>query len=394
MMKVGIIVSQDFFSNHVGVRNLVMGLGSLLSERVRVDYLARHPNPSSSGQWYSLQPLSRRYAADNSVVENIRVEGGPREVLRQYRALVPNPAAPAAVLPHTAIGSDLAAEGYDVLILSSPWCVNFDGRLPAARVIGLALDTIPNTIGFTSWDIRPFAFASEHARGYRYYRDHADLVYAISRDTADSLAALFSIPADKLVALPPFLPIGYSGRTIPEVERGPNLILAAPFDLRKGIAILPALINPVAGALGKLFVYGTPRCESHLVSRFFDELDPRLQVVWYPAATTDVVASLFAASRLLLFPSRQEGLGLPLLEAQVCGARVAAFGIPPMIDNMLAGAIRLGPSREADAAAIAAAIADAGFDHAGLARQAAEKFSFDAIRSTLLATVGGPSATR
>ncbi len=386
-MKFGIVVGQDFFSNHVGVRNYVLGLGTVLSETMRVDYLARQPNHLGAAQWYQMQPISRRYVLDNSVAESVRLEGDPLEVLNAYRSHQQTPPTALPTIPRLAIGTDLASEDYDVLLISSPWCVEFQERLPGRKIFGLAHDTIPNTIGFTTWDIRPFSFAAEHVRGFRYYREHADKIFTISQDTARSLETQFAIPADRLCALPPSLPTGYMGMDIPKPERGPNLILAGPFDPRKGMASIPDLVNAASKSLGKLLIYGTPRCDPAMVDQFFGRLDPKIHVVWYPHATTETVATLYAQSRLLLFPSHREGLGLPILEAQVCGARVAAYPIPPMVDNMLTGSIPLGESASENGKRIAEALADTRFDHEALAREAAARFSFDNLREALRSTV-------
>jgi glycosyltransferase involved in cell wall biosynthesis len=386
-MKVGIVVSQDFFHHHVGVRNYVLGLGTILSETMRVDYLAQQPNHSGAPQWYQMQPVSRRFVNDNSVAALVRFDGSPLKVLHDFRSHQSRPQVGMPAIPCLAIGTDLASENYDVLIISSPWCVDFAERLPAGKIIGLAHDTIPNTIGFTTWDIRPFSFAAEHTRGYRYYRKYADLIYTNSRDTADCLAEYFAIPADKLFPLPPFLPIGYLGMDIPKPERGANLALAGPFDPRKGMALIPELVNLASKAMDKLLIYGLPRCDEHQVDKFFGQLDQEIEVVWCPFATTQAVASLFAESRLLLFPSHREGLGLPILEAQISGARVAAFPISPMIDNMLPGSISLGESVAENAEHIVAVLLDKIFDHAGLAESAAAKFRFNNIRDALISTV-------
>jgi len=386
-MKIGIVVSPDFFTNHVGVRNYVAGLHTLLGEGARVDFLVSENSSSRYRQWYLVQPPSRRLVADNFVSKTTCLEGSPADVFSAYQKWVRRPEPELATIPKIALGSSLERENYDTILVSSPWCVDFEQRLPARQVIGLAFDTIPNTSCFTSWDIRYFEFAGHHTFGYGYYRDHCDFVYAISSDAAASLSTLFAIPKNRVIALPPFQPTGYLQHVKPNVPRGANLALACPFDPRKGMAIIPSLVNGAAAALEKVFIYGKPRCHPDPFKNFFAELDERLRIVWYPTATADVIANLFASSRLLLFPSQSEGLGLPILEAQFCGARVAARPIPPMAQNMLAGSVELGKSAALDAAAIAAVLADDQFDHDALARQAHSRFSFDAIRSTLIDTV-------
>jgi hypothetical protein len=386
-MKIGIVVTPDFFTNHVGVRNYVAGLHSLLGEGARVEFLASEKSASGGRQWYVMQPPSRRLVADNFVTKTTCLEGAPADVFSAYQKSLRHPEPELATIPKIALGSSLERENYDTILVSSPWCVDFPGRLPARQVIGLAFDTIPNTSCFTSWNTRLFEFAGQHAFGFGYYRDHCDFVYTISSDAAASLSTLFAIPQNRVIALPPFLPTGYLQHAKPNVQRGANLALACPFDPRKGMAIIPSLVNGAAAALEKVFIYGKPRCHPDLFKNFFAELDENLRIVWYPSATADVIVNLFASSRLLLFPSQSEGLGLPILEAQVCGARVAARPIPPMVQNVLSGGIELGDSIPINAAAIAAVLADDQFDHDALARQAQRRFSFDAIRSTLIATV-------
>jgi len=382
-MKVGIVVSPDFFTNHVGVRNYVSSLHALLSKEARVDYLTCQATPSNRRQWHILQPPSLRLAADNFVAKSHLIEGSPLQAYHSYRKCADAPTPTLPTIPRLALGASLDCERYDVLLISAPWCVDFTERLPAPRVVGLAYDTIPNTIGFTTSDIRPFQLAGEHSNGYRYFREHCDLTLAISPDTAESLAALFSIPKQKIIALPPFLPAGYHGRVLSDVPRGRNLVLASPFDPRKGLSTIPAIVNATAHSLEKLFIYGKPRCHPDLVRTFFTDLDAKINVVWYLHATADAIVTLFSASRLLLFPSRQEGLGLPVLEAQLCGARVAARPISPIRENLLHGAVQLGDSPAENAERVAAVIADSTFDHTGLARHAAERFSVASVRAAL-----------
>ena len=91
------------------------------------------------------------------------------------------------------------------------------------------------------------------------------------------------------------------------------------------------------------------------------------------AVTLDELVSLYRRAAALIFPSRYEGFGQPVLEAMACGCPVACSDIPPLVE-LAAGAARTFPP--GDAAAMASAVRDVladpePFGERGLARAAA-----------------------
>jgi glycosyltransferase involved in cell wall biosynthesis len=88
--------------------------------------------------------------------------------------------------------------------------------------------------------------------------------------------------------------------------------------------------------------------------------------------TQDELVSLYRRAAALVFPSRYEGFGQPVLEAMACGCPVACSDIPPLVE-IAGGAARTFPPDEA--AAIAAAVrdvvADPDYVGRGIARAAA-----------------------
>jgi glycosyltransferase involved in cell wall biosynthesis len=74
------------------------------------------------------------------------------------------------------------------------------------------------------------------------------------------------------------------------------------------------------------------------------------------------LADLYRGARCLLFPSRWEGFGIPVVEALACGTRVAASRIPSLVE-VAGGQVEL--FDPTDTAAIAEAVRRAAFEEKG-----------------------------
>jgi len=86
----------------------------------------------------------------------------------------------------------------------------------------------------------------------------------------------------------------------------------------------------------------------------------------------DELVSLYRRAAALVFPSRYEGFGQPVLEAMACGCPVACSDIPPLVE-VAGGAARTFPPGDPDAiaAAVRDVLADARpYRERGLARAA------------------------
>jgi len=87
----------------------------------------------------------------------------------------------------------------------------------------------------------------------------------------------------------------------------------------------------------------------------------------------DELVSLYRRAAALVFPSRYEGFGQPVLEAMACGCPVACSDVPPLVE-IAGGAARAFPPDDAKAiaAAVRDVLADPGpYRERGLARAAA-----------------------
>jgi len=136
-------------------------------------------------------------------------------------------------------------------------------------------------------------------------------------------------------ALPAILPPGFLNIPNTEITKKNIVVLAAPFDPRKGLANIPKYLNALADDIDAVHIFGRPRCGAELYDKFFKEL--KVPAVHYIDITNDDLIELYKSAKFLLFPSLEEGLGLPILEAQVCGCPVVTTDISPMNKNVIDG---------------------------------------------------------
>ena len=389
--KIAIIVEPGFMQHHVGVRNYLVALHALLSREHRVDWVSFERGDGGERQWFHVFP--QPVGVDDAVQDDRVITGTPAEVLRQFQSGRRRHATGQQVDSwRTGIGSDLAVEGYDAIVISNPWLVDFDSRLPASRVLGIVYDLVPNQYVMTMpQSQKPFAFAAAHRRGFLHYREHCDAVLAISRTVADEYATMFRVDRSRVVALPPVLPKTYGNVRRAENERQRRVVLASPFDRRKGLACMPIILNAARKSIDTVSIYGGVRCSSQELRAFFQTLDVR-HVDWHPNASAATVQRLFLESKALLFPSFDEGLGLPILEAQHCGCRVMTRDKQPMCELVGPGSSFLGGDLAATGATLAQMVEEP-FEHAGLQRWAEERFGSQQVLDAFNAALTCPEPT-
>lgn len=372
--------------HHVGVRNYLVALHDLLSREHRVDWVSCERGLSGDRQWSHLFPQVT--GGTETAMPDQVIAGTPAEVLRQVKSKAWRHAPGRQIQSwRTGIGSDLAVEQYDAIIISNPWLIDFESRLPAPRVLGVVYDLVPNQYVLTMPQAnKPFGFAAAHRRGFVYYRDQCDVVLAISRAVADEYEAMFGAGRERVVAMPPVLPKAYGTVQSADGVRNRRVVLASPFDRRKGLSIMPSILNAARDTIETVSIYGGVRCSGQELREFFQTLDVR-HVEWYPHASAATVQRLFLEAKALLFPSFDEGLGLPILEAQHCGCRVMTRDKQPMCDLVGPGSSFL----HADAAATASTLAqmlEEPFDHVGLQRWAEDRFGSQQVLDAIDAAIG------
>jgi glycosyltransferase involved in cell wall biosynthesis len=143
----------------------------------------------------------------------------------------------------------------------------------------------------------------------------ARAVLAISQRTKDDIVRLYGLPSDKVTVTqlapdPAFKPGG---------TRGDYVLLSGSVEPRKN----PLLAADAAAATGRRLVVAGPERDATLAA----ELRARGADVRGFVPKEELVR-LTQEAAALLFPTRHEGFGLPVVEAMACGTPVVATPDP------------------------------------------------------------------
>ena len=136
-------------------------------------------------------------------------------------------------------------------------------------------------------------------------------VLAISQRTKNDLVDLYGLPPEKIVVTP----LAPDPAFRPGGTRGDYLLLAGTIEARKN----PLLALEAADAAGRKLVVVGPERDAELVA----ELRRRGADV-RGFVSRDELVRLYQEAAALLFPTRYEGFGLPVVEAMAAGTPVVA----------------------------------------------------------------------
>ena len=371
-MKIAFIVQPDWLEQHFGVRNLFVSLYKILEKYgVDVEFITFQQYMNRI-LWY------RNVVADADLKSNIKITTtGTRKsykYLTEKKKFIPNKY-------QQYLGEDIK-DIYDGFIITNPWLINSPIVLgKKSKKILICHDVVANKLTLLKdINIKKWGFA--HNTGYQYALINNLFFLSNSRKTDEEIEYFYN-PSEhsylKPVLTYSFFDVDYDSNQ----QKENAIVLAAPFDERKGLKMMPDILNKLVDDIDTLYIYGTPRCGSRNYKEFYKKLKIK-NVIHYDEITSENLINLYKKCKILLFPSLEEGLGIPLLEAQVCGCRVVTTNKQPMNELCCSGSYLLTDDIEKDVNEIKKMLADNEFDYQTLSKDAADRFSIEHIYKELV----------
>ena len=339
MKKIAFLVEDDFINLHVGVRNYIFSLYLSLKDFYDIDFIYESKNSNLS---FKRIIISDDFIAQNGFYKNVSICGNKNDILKSLKTTNFNEEEfPINKDIYFQYIGDIEEQGYDALIITNPWLINFNQMLPAKKVFGLVYDTIPIEYFFKDSPIKydKSHFAFKHHNGFKYYNKYCDNILFISKKSLNFYKEFYknSLNNSELNVIEPIASQKFCNlKNFDSKYLDKNtIILTTPFEIRKGIKIIPEYINSICD-LNSLIIYGNVnRTKFRDIKDFFKSLREDIQITWYKEITTDSLIKLFLKSSLCLFCSDDEGLGLPIIESQLCGCKVLCYDKPPMSDLVI-----------------------------------------------------------
>jgi len=231
--------------------------------------------------------------------------------------------------------------GFDVLHFS-------DWMYPPQRA-GLRATTVHDLVPLHYPDWVTARTRAMHTRKYANAASSCGVIFANSGFTAADVAATLGFPRERIVVAHPGVGEGFDADGEAAVRATPYLLTVATLEPRKNLGTLVEAFALLDDRGLELLVVGGAGWGSQPVLS-------RARVTLLGHVPDEELARLYRGAAAVVYPSRFEGFGMPIIEAMASGAPVVASAHPSLDEAAGEAALRADPE---SAEAIALAIREA-----------------------------------